>query len=191
MGLIQQIGGGGRRYSALPVAPHDIRDAVELYARKSGRTGTIHFVPFGGWFVRFNLRSNDSRMLLWKNGTAPEPPSEDVWLHRENPRFGKFIPGTNMEREPRYLPYQLHELGVTGVVEILERGNTFSKRGEHDSLESAVKQAGESNLAMKRKNRADQKEASRLESREKRRSILKIPFLPGGLTMRKKKEKQA
>ncbi len=165
------------RQQELPKAPPDVSTAVELYARKSGRTAKLHFVPYGGWFVDFELRPNDSRMTLWRDGKAEKPPSERVWLHNPNPRRGQIIPGTHGEREPLYKPLNIYEIGAIGVTEFLERGNTWSGRGEHDSVVDVVVKVHEDNTAQREKYRQDHKEANRLQQRETRRSRFGLPFV--------------
>jgi hypothetical protein len=164
------------RRDGLPVAPVDIADAAEEYARESGRHATIHFIPIqverervihGTWLVRFSLRADDKRLQLYREGKVGEPPTEDVWLHvPDDAGFGG------------YRPLNLTELGAGGLRTFLDRGNSWSGRGEFASLEEQTRKASEANDAMRTKLRADQKEENRLEQREKRRHILGIPFLP-------------
>ena len=185
------VGAGRRRYAELPKPPPDMSTAVELFARKSGRTGTLHFVPFGGWFVRLSLRPDDKRMTLWRDGKAQEPPSEDIWLHRANPRYGQMVLGTQ-QREPRFHPISLGSLGVAGIIDFLELGDTSTGRGEFGSVEEAVTSARVANQDMRQKNQADSREKSRHKSRGRRRTIFGIPYLTVDIDLKKKeKVKQA
>ena len=170
----------------LPKAPPEISTAVELFARRSGRTAKLHFVPFGGWFVDLSLRSNDTRMTLWRDGKADKPPTERVWLHLPNPRRGMIVPGTHGEKEPRFRPLDIRRLGAAGVTEFLEKGNTFSGRGEYSSVEDAVLKVRDNNERERIAFREKQKIANRLEQREKRRFRWGIPFLPVGKDLEKK-----
>lgn len=172
----------------LPQAPPDIQDAVELFARKSGRTARLHFVPFGGWFARFELRCNDPRMKLYQEGRAEAPPTEDVWFQKPNPRAGEVIPGTHGRREAPYIQMDILQMGASGVTEFLERGDTWSGRGEHSSIEEAVRVASDKNKEQRAKNKADARERGRDIARDTRRTRLKIPFLGVGIDLRKGKQ---
>lgn len=157
-----------------------------MWARESGRHGKLQFVPTffagdqaiaGTWMVRLSLRENDKRMLLYQQGMAPEPPTEDVWIH---------VPDES--RKSGYRALDIVQLGTTGIRSFLDRGNMWSGRGEFTSLEEQVRKAREANRAMLEKNRADQKEESRHEQRDKRRWRFKIPFLPVGVSFPKAAE---
>ena len=159
----------------LPKAPVEIQDAVELYARQSrGGHGVIHFVPsampfkqngrticYGTWMIRFTLRPEDKRLQLVKTGKASaEEVTEDVWL-----------------RDATGTPFDIHQLGVGGVLSHLEKGNMWSGRGEFSSLTEQLQKVRQQNEAAQEKHRADQKDAAKATARDKRRSLLKIPFL--------------
>jgi len=170
----------------IPTPPAEIADAVEMWARKSGRHGRLQFIPTfvsngqimaGTWLVRLSLRENDKRMLLYQQGIAAEPPAEDVWLH---------VPDES--RKSGYRALDIYQMGVGGVEAFLDRGNMWSGRGEFTSLEEQVRLAREANRKMLEKNRADQKEESRHEQRDKRRWRFGIPFLPVGVTFPKAAE---
>ena len=185
---------GGQR--ELPQAPTEFKDAVELYARESGRHGILQFVPTefwngeivnGTWRARFTLRDSDKRLSISQEGRG-EAPTEDVWFHVLNPKEGELIPAGHGRREREYRPVSLQELGVAGMVTWLERGNMWSGRGEYQSLEEQAKRAMEANNEMRLKHRADEKEQSRWEQRDKRRWRFKIPFLPIGIDLREKHE---
>lgn len=184
----------------LPRAPWDLREAVELYARESGRTASLHFMPGGGWFARFSLRSNDKRMLLWQQGMAAEPPTEDVWFHVPNPREHEGISLSDLKQTKvpicwpvislkndrchmAFIPLDIVQMGTGGVKDFLERGNTWSGRGEFDSIEGQLRAVREANQKGKERFRATQKEESRHEQRDKRRWRLKIPFLRVGIDL--------
>ena len=167
--------------NAWPTAPYAIQEEVELWARESGRHAKMHFSPPGTWFVRISLKSTDSRMELYQMGLAAQPPGEDVFFHTPNPHEGQVINGV---RQGPYIPISLEHLGTSGVRNFLERGNTWSGRGEYLSMVDQIRQVNESNEEVRLKSRADQKEASRYEQRDKRRWRFKIPFLPVGIDLR-------
>lgn len=158
--------------AALPRPPGDIAEEVELFARESGRTGTLHYIPGNGWFVRFSLRSNDERLQLYQQGQTGAPPTEDVWFHKPKPGG----------RPGEFLMLDIEQMGRSGVRTFLERGNTWSGRGEFNSVEEAARKAMAANRAERERIRAEAKENNRYRQRERRRSLFKIPFLRGGLT---------
>jgi hypothetical protein len=163
---------------------------VELWARESGRHAKLHFTPGGTWFVRISLKSDDPRMELYKLGLVEEPVGEDVWLHLPNAEEGKVING---EKQGPFIPLSLTDLGTSGLREFLERGDTWSGRGEYMSLLEQRRKVNESNEGMRVKNRAFQKEENRHEMRQSRRRRLKIPFLRpkgGWLNLRAPKDQK-
>jgi len=161
--------------SGLPTPPPEIAEEVELYARKSGRTGTLHFVPFGGWFVRFSRLCDDPRMRLYQEGQIPEPPTEDVWIHVDNPKAGR--PDGRGGHESPYIALDIYQMGAQGVREFLERGSVWSGRGMYASHEDALRKAEAHNEMRQSRNRQNAKETSRFRQRDKRRWRFKIPFL--------------
>lgn len=169
--------------NAMPRAPAAIADAVELWARKQGRNSNIHYVPYGGWFVDLTLKPDDPRMKLFRDGKAEQPPTERVWFHVPNPKAGQRALDGSME--PEFLPIDILQLGAEGCVKHLEKGNTFSGRGEFDSLDEALEYAREKNKEMKRKNRAHHREENRLEQRHKRRWRFGIPVIQAGIDLAK------
>lgn len=165
--------------------PSEIADAVEMYAREHNRHATLH--PFPAlirrgrgmnwtWVVKFTLKSTDKSLLSFQSGASAERPTEDVWLHLPNPRAGQRISGSN-EMEPDYLPLDIEQMGPSGVREFLERGNTWSGRGEYASAVDALTKARQVNADRKAKIRAEQKELNRYERRDERRQRWKIPFV--------------
>lgn len=178
--------------NGIPLPPVSLADEVEHYARLSGRSGTLHFIPTafrgrqvlaGAWVARFTLRPDDKRMVLFQQGLSAEPPLEDVWIHEANPRAGQMNPKTR-EREPDYIPLDITLMGPSGLREFLEKGNMWSGRGMFDSPEDELKQS--------RERQAESRESLRTKARfdavkkasERRRSILKIPFLPVEIDLR-------
>lgn len=150
----------------MPKAPFEIQDEVELWARKSGRHAKMHFIPVGGWFAIVSLHPHDPRMKAYQEGMAEEPPGEEIWFH-------KTMPG----RPGDFEALDILEMGATGVREFLERGDTWSGRGEHRSIEEAAKKAEYHNERQRHKDREFQREESRHEQRDKRRWRFGIPFM--------------
>ena len=172
MGLVATPFGGRNE---LPRPPAEIAEEVELFARRSGRHATLHFIPLdltrpsrgGTWVVDFELRSADKRLLLYQESRAESVPTERVWLH---------VPDS--ESRTGYRPLNIHELGAGGVKQFLERGDTWSGRGEFLSIEEQARKAMEANRQVARNVKQEQREASRNMAEDTRRRRLKIPFLP-------------
>ena len=167
----------GVRRGGVPRPPVEMADEVELWARQSGRHAKIEFRPTmikdgrveaGCWVVRISLKSNDSRMGLYQRGQVAEEPTEDVWLH--------VVDNTS---PTGYRAFDLSQLGVSGLRQFLEQGDTWSGRGEFRSLDDQARIAMEANAKMREKHREYEKEENRHEQRENRRKYLHIPLLPG------------
>jgi hypothetical protein len=155
--------------------PHvswEIRDEVEMYARESGRHGTLHYAPNAGWFVRFTLRDSDPRMSLIRDGSATEL-FEDVW-------FVRTVPGG---RPFEVEALDVQQMGASGVREFLERGNTWSGRGEFSSLEDALRQTRSGNESFRDRNRTSLRDQAVDRALDQRRSRLGIPYLPVGVSL--------
>lgn len=173
------------RRSGLPRCPPDIAEEVELYARESGRTATVHFVPFGGWFARFSLRPNDPKLRAFREGRAAEPATEDVWFQVPNPRFGGQDERGSAKRP--FIPLDIAQLGRSGVREFLERGNTWSGRGAYASHEAALQSAAEQNTQNEQRLRRETLDRARDKARDERRARLGIPFLRVGADIAEQK----
>jgi hypothetical protein len=167
------------RSRGAPEAPWEIREEVEKYAREYGKTGAVEFaVGPNVWLIKLSLRPNDPRMQAWQEGRAEEPPMEVVVLQEPNPAF---VPGG---RASPFRALDILQMGPSGVRTFLERGNTFSGRGEFKSIEESTKVALERDQAAREAFRLEQKAANRDERMAERRSRLKIPFLPVGIDLK-------
>jgi hypothetical protein len=160
------------RRDGLPVAPVEIADEVELYARAHGRHATVRFIPTrflngriaaGTWTVRLSLRDDDPRLGLFKQGKVDEPPVEQVWLHEPDGKGG-------------YAPYDLEALGSGGVKQFLEKGNMWG-RGQFASLSEQFQKTQDANAAVREKTRTEARAGARDMALDKRRSVLGIPFV--------------
>lgn len=174
---------GGR--SDVPTAPYEIADEVERWARTHDRSARLHFFPTvlsngravaGTWVVRLSLKPNDKRMELFRQGLAPEPPTEDVWLHRA-PTDAEVRAGA---RPDSFIPLDIYQMGASGVREFLEKGDTWSGRGEYASITDELRLKREHNEKVKARAKEEAREANRLERRDERRQRLGIPFLTVG-----------
>jgi hypothetical protein len=170
--MIVQFKRGGQ--VDLPVAPVEISDEVEMYARDHGRHATVEFVPMrfrgltpiaGTWRVRLTLRANDKQRLPYQLGQVADEPKEDVWLHE------RLENGT-------YRSFDIHQMGASGVRRFLEKGNMWSGRGQFDSPVEQHRKSRQANETFREKVRKEQEDLVRARARDRRRSLKKIPFLP-------------
>lgn len=165
---------------AMPRPPVAIADAVELYARETrgrGQHATLHFLPITGtmgcWQIRFTLKPDDPRLLLYQQGEVAEPPTEHVWLHEPlGPDEEAVIPTY------RYRPLDIVAMGPSGIRAWLDRGNLWSGRGEQDSLEQQVKDSVDAGVAQSAQRRAEAESTTRAVVRDRSRWYRRILSLP-------------
>ncbi len=175
----------------MPTAPAEIADEVEMYARESGRHAALTFIPTsvdmntgrilgGTWRVDLSLHPEDPRMLIYQEGRMEKPPVEEIWLHKENPNPESW--------RDKYTPFDINQMGPSGVRQFLERGNIHSGRGEFDSMDDVVRKTAELNEKRRQKRYDDAEDRVRKRARDKRRSRQKIPFLRVGIDLLKPKK---
>lgn len=170
---------------ALPTPPAAVADAVELWARQYGRHATMKYVPLASppcWSVNLSLKPDDPALRPWQEGRASHKPTEGVLLIEWDAEAGEVSPITG-QRSGAYRPVDLEEYGPTGVVELLEKGNTWSGRGEFGSLAEAVVVAATRSREEREKIKARQRQWARDYAGDVRRQYLKIPFLPVGVAL--------
>lgn len=165
-------------------APVEISDGLELWARQHGGHASLKWLdaPMNCWVVRLSLKVGDPRL-------QSDKPYEQVYLHeyRDAEWWAKHAPekARRHQRSNRIMggsyAFDLDELGLEGVIQILDRGNLLSGRGEFRSAEEAGRKQVEKFRSAKHKRRLSLREDARHDALDKRRSILKIPFLPIGI----------
>ena len=180
------------------LAPVEYRDAVALYARQHGGGGDIIWMgaPVNCWRVQLTLKPDDPRLkgkddevyetvdlqqYVHPDPTHPAYPRSDPKLLdklRRHPRNNRLMPG--------YVAFELDELGVSGVTEMLERGSLFSGRGEFQSAEEAMRVIMDRRRGVLAENRQRQRDETGALARDVRRRVLKIPFLPVGISFQKR-----
>ena len=172
----------------LAAPPVEIADEVEMYARESGRHATLHLVPTkfvnghvaeATWVARFTLRPTDPRMKLYQEQKIGEVPTEDVWFNAPNPASKTWADA--------YEPLDIIQMGASGVRRFLEKGNTWSGRGEFKSIEDQLGHIRDKNETEREKTYEDARYRSKKQAVDKRRSLLKIPFLGVGTDLKKSK----
>ena len=167
--------------------PYELREAVELYAREHGRTGSLHCIPPGVWFARFSLRPNDKALSLYQKGEVAEAPTEVVYFQIRADHYNPEIHAVRPEFRPRpgktrpidMLPLDLLQMGPSGVRQFLEEGNTWSGRGRFASQLEAVKAAERANADMAAKAKELAFESARYRERDTRKSRWGIPVVQG------------
>lgn len=172
-----------------PVPPVEIADTVEEYARQWGRHAKLHFMPTlidrrngrtirGTWVIRMTLMPGDPRLVLWQEQRSGEEPTEEIWLHVQNPRAGELIPGLYGMKEPQYLPIDILAWGPTNVRQYLEEGNMWSGRARASSPEEELKQHQEARrLADAHRHQTLREDAGKVARDWRRSKIDKIPFV--------------
>ena len=156
--------------SASPLAPWEVREEVELYARENGRTATVELVQapmFVCWIAKFSLKPNDPRMRAYQEGRGAEPPTELVWLMDH--ATGK--------------PYDIHQLGASGVRALLEKGNTFSGRGEFSSPLDAANRVAAENDRKREDFERDVRAESLYRVKQDKRQYMNIPQVSVGVDL--------
>lgn len=161
---MHRVGLGG-----VPVAPYQISDEVEDWARGRGRHASLEFIPtLSCWAIRIELPPHHPSMKLYKDGLSQDarPPTEDVLLHE----WSEDLNG--------YVAMDIEQLGPSGIRELLEKGDTWSGRGEFASLTEAVEATIETN----RRRRAEMQQYAQDVGEEMgaihRRQALGLPFTP-------------
>ena len=178
------------------LAPPEFAEAVEQYARKNDRHATMRFMPpINCWQIEFTLRASDPALKAWKEGMAKEEPKEIVQLWdyvTSRPQGREPLRVTQLRRNAMrrgmkldcYIGYKLMDLGVSGVIQFLEEGNTWG-RGQYKSHGDAVKEQMDKRAEGEAKIAADAKQNAVERGMDKRRQVLKIPYHGVGIDLQK------
>jgi hypothetical protein len=151
--------------------PSEIRDAVASWARQWGRHGSIAFNhALKCAVIELSLKEDDPRLKPWKEGKLSHEPKECIPLHFQKPMGD----GT---KSVHYFPLNLDELGVTGIIEMLNRGNTWSGTGEYRSFKEAAQIMGEHNEKLKAQIKDAAIEEGRLRARDMKRQVFGLPLV--------------
>ena len=128
----------GRRVDR-PVPAVWFADAVEKWARNWGRSAVTRWEPRMGCFVsHFSRRDSDPVLAAVQEGRRAEADEPFYWHEwkegpvRPHPFFGasQMVPG--------FVALDVEQMGETGVLTMLEKGNTWSGRGEFTSIGQAA-----------------------------------------------------
>ena len=166
LALPAHLAGGGDQFPP----PTEFAEAVEMYARQNGRHGTLKFIQIMNcWIIEFTLRAADPRRLAWKMGAAKEEPKEVVNLWRFD------------QKQQMYIGYKLDELGISGLLEFLNRGNTSQSA---ESLSDSVRKQAQSQEDAQEKIKKSKRDDARHRGMLDRRQALGIPILPIGIDLK-------
>lgn len=160
--------------------PHEIRDAVALWAQQWGRRGTIamnHALRCP--VIELSLKADDPRMKAYQEGRLKHEPTECIPLHYQRTE-------ADGSKSVHYFPLDLADLGVSGVLELLDRGNTWSGRGEYGSFKEAAQIMGEHNDKLRNMIKEAAVQEGRDRARDMRRQVFDLPLVsvPGNIGAR-------
>ena len=171
----------------------EFSEAVIEWGRTYGLDATLEWAPdpANAWIVKIALKPNDPRR---RAGDADDH-FETVVLHdwhepewfRANGKSHKCRRNARNRMVPSFYAPTLDEMGVTGIIARLERGSLTSGRGEHGkkTAEQIQEDRRQQFRADKDRRRRRMRDEAVAESLDKRRSRLKIPFLPVGIEFRR------
>lgn len=123
--------------------PVEIADGVALWGRKHNRSARLRWynAPMNCWAVMLGYKEGDPRR---EDGTKDEPvflhewKSAEWWTQHEPLRAPRKMYATGRTRiRGGYRAFDLDELGLEGIIRILDGGDILSARGEFDSVMDA------------------------------------------------------
>lgn len=149
---------------AIPVA---MRDAVEMWARQNrGTHGYVAWNPvLKCAVIDLELRADDPRMKAWQEGRLKHKPMESIPLHYQAFGGGPFI------------AIDIEQLGVSGLLDMLDKANTWSGRGQYNNMIEAVQAAERQNENLRESVRKAALDNTRDRTRDMRRQILDLPLV--------------
>lgn len=154
---------GGRRETPIPP---DISEAVEMWARQRGRHARMEWNPHLGC-AAIHFRAAGISEGFADGPVIHADRTESVALHEWDPTRG------------HYVPLNLAEYGAQGIVALLEKADTYSGRGEHNSLQESIEAVQRRNAALRESQLKAGEEAGREMAWLHRRSVLGTPVVPG------------
>lgn len=169
-------------------APVAFRDALEKWARGHGRHADLVYVPaICTWQVRLSPMPNDPQLELHKQGKVKY---EELWETIELVEAKKPKEITAKSPSP-YKPIPLGEIGIDGLLALLDKGNMWSRRGDFNSLQEALVAARERQKMTTEKLRRDERDNAGYMAQWFRRQIFKVPFLRVGIDLKSLSETPA
>ena len=126
--------------------------------------------PVCQWQVRITLRPDDPALRAYQAGEAEEEPVETVEITYFDEDVGL------------YVGYELDELGVSGLVEMLEKGDMWSGQGRFGSIQEAMTWQVGTQRAQRERLRQAMKDEALAVGRDVRKRVLGEPVLPVGIS---------
>lgn len=160
--------------SGAPVAPADLSDAVILWARGQGRRsrGVEWDADIGCFVIRLSRREDDPIHEARRQGRISE---QDAM---ETVELRGWVWTDEAKGQGRFLPYDLEQFGPSGLVEMLDRGNVATGRGEYTSLQHYIGATVARNRAKKEAWKRQAEDQTRETANRYRRTILGLPQVP-------------
>ena len=174
-------------------APSEFRDAVETWARQFGGHGDVVWCPdpINAWAVRLSLKPGDPRLKHPDESTHLEQVILHEWVdpRKPHPLRGK-CRRRNAKNQlvPQYVALELDDLGIQGLLEILDKGSVLTGRGEFKNAQEALAVVRDRNHRTNAQRQADARELALDITRSTRRRRLKIPFLPVAIDLSSRRE---
>ena len=141
-------------------------EAVELWARQWGRHGRIEWNGFtNGWVIHLTRKADDPLMKAYRDGVLDHEPTESIPLTMFDPKKG-------------YVSVGLDEIGVGGILDLLDEGNIWSGRGAYESHEDSMNAKRARNDEKRRLDREAQKERGQEMAAQSRRKVFDLPLVP-------------
>ena len=135
------------------------------------------------WQVRLYLRGDDPRRT-----NDPSTHFEPVLLHEwvdpaEEPHHPK-LDRLATKGRPGFIAHELEDLGISGLISILQQGSVLSGRGDYKSAEHALHASMKRETERQAKARDDAKDNATQRLKQSRRRMLKIPLVPVGIELK-------
>lgn len=154
-------------------ANYAVRDAVEVWARRYGRHGDVRWSPVLKCYeITLTYPDDSPVMKAWRDGRVGEAKPHET------------IPLAHWDAEAmRYVAVDPDEYGPSGVVELLDRANAQSGRGERGSLVDAVEAQIQKRETIRRENQKKAREAGEEVGWLSRRKEFNLPLISVGTNL--------
>ena len=173
-----------------PKAPVEYREVVAQWSRDHDGAGAdIVWVtdPVNTWQIRLNLKTGDPR-LQDRSSDLFEAVLLHQWVHPDqdplNPLKDRCRRHTRTNRlMPSYVALRLEELGIQGILTVLDKGSLMTGRGEFKSAEQCMKSVLDKKYSDHKKMVASKRQNVGDRSKDLRRTLFKIPFMSVGIEL--------
>jgi hypothetical protein len=192
--ILDPFGRPASRYSPPPL----VADAVEQWARSWGRCPSrVEFnEDVGCWVIRLARKADDPARRAVREGLFSTA-MQDGLSERQKEARERALAGAVRDAETEsvmlsepageglgYRALNIHELGPSGVVQVLDRANLWSGRGEHRSLQEGIWSVRAETAAREERLLDEAEQAGRDIAADIRRRALKIPYVGVGIDLK-------